>query len=98
MSERENLGNILILRCIRNFANNSGVNAMGEILEYDLLLPSAGPSPQKPTAPDIFVCQLHYNTNIDINIGLFGRPRPSQQLRQPEQLGGASQVLPTTFT
>ena len=40
----------------------------------------------------------HYNTNIDINIDLFGRPLPSQQLRQPEQLGGASQVLPTTFT
>ena len=57
MSERENLGNILILRCIGNFSNNSGVNAMGEILEYDLLLPSAGPSLQKPTAPDIFVCQ-----------------------------------------
>ena len=58
MSERENLGNILILRCIGSFANNSGVNGMpGEILEYDLLLPSAGPSLQKPTAPDIFVCQ-----------------------------------------
>ena len=77
---------------------------MREILECDLLLPNADPSLQKPTAPDIFICQrggmfaqysrLAHNKSY---IKRYSRrPLPSQRRRQPKQRGEALQVLQAT--
>ena len=77
---------------------------MCEILECDLLLPNADPSLQKPTAPDIFICQrggmfaqysrLAHNKSY---IKRYSRwPLPSQRRRQPKQRGEALQVLQAT--
>ena len=77
---------------------------MCQILECDLLLPNADPSLQKPTAPDIFICQrggmfaqysrLAHNKSY---IKRYSRrPLPSQRRRQPKQRGEALQVLQAT--